>query len=272
MEEKELTIAMTGDIDTFETEDEDCLNRFFDVVESHQITCTIPITAKAVQDYPERARLILERGHEIAGHGDIHEPFHGPVEQQADRLRRMISMIEDSIGYTVVGFRSPFIDAGKNLFKALEIVGLKYDSTFKIFGYICKHIPYFRRHYFESRGYDTVKPLFRLAGRMYNWHKKTSPAPRRQGGVIEIPVIGDSDYSLIELPNGPQFPTHEAFKLSEVWWEHVEIIRERNDAVALQAHPGRMSPGYLEGLDSFCQKCRDNGIKFATLKEISQAY
>lgn len=268
--DKDFTLALTGDIDTFEGEDENCLNCYFDVVESHNITCTIPVTAEAVQNYPARAKLILERGHELAGHGDVHEEFLGPVELQVERLQRMIDMIEDCTGYTVEGFRSPFIDADENLFEALEIVGLKYDSTFKIFGFICKRLPYFKRHYLESKGYKIAKPFLKLAGRMYNSLKKTNHAPHRRGGIVEIPVIGDSDFSLIESEDGPKFPQGEAVKVGVIWWEHVDILRRSNNAVALQAHPGRVSPGYLEGLDYFCKKCRDNGIKFATLKEISR--
>ena len=160
MKTNNFTVAITGDIDTFETEDEICLSKFLSVLESFNIKCTIPVTADAVKNYPERAKYILQRGHEIAGHGDVHEPFYGSVDQQVERLKKMIGMIFEYTGYEVEGFRAPFIAADQNLFKALEIVGLKYDSTLKVFGYICKYIPYYRKQYFEGSGYKFLKPAF----------------------------------------------------------------------------------------------------------------
>lgn len=265
-----FTISITGDIDTFETEDEKCLSKFLDVLESHDIKCTIPATADAVKNYPERAKYILQRGHEIAGHGDVHDPFHGPVEHQTERLKKMIDMIFKYTGYKVEGFRAPFINADSNLFTALEEVGLKYDSTLKIFGYICKYIPYYRKHYFEGTGYKLLKPAFNTAGNLYNFINKRTPAPYKIGNVLEIPVIGDSDYTLIDAPRGPHYSKEEAPKVSRVWWEHVKRLRKRNKAVALQAHPGRVSPNYLDGLNHFCERCLESGITFLTLKEISQ--
>lgn len=269
MKEYTFTLAITGDIDTFEKEDESCLSPYLDVLESHDITCTLPVTAEAVRNYPDRAKYIIRRGHEIAGHGDVHEPFRGPMVQQAERLQNMIDTIHEYTGYKVEGFRAPFIDADSNLFKALETVGLKYDSTLKVFGYLCKYIPYYRKHYLEGKGYKHLEPAFHLAGKLYNAVNRRTRAPYKIGGVMEIPVIGDSDYTLIDSPGGPRWPKKDAFKIADVWWEHVELLRKDHNAAALQAHPGRMSPDYLEGLERFCKKCLESGIRFATLKEIS---
>lgn len=270
MKTNNFTIAITGDIDTFETEDEKCLSKFLDTLESHGITCTLPVTADAVKNYPERAKYILQRGHEIAGHGDVHEPFRGPVDRQVERLKKMIDKIFQYTGYKVEGFRAPFINADSNLFKALETVGLKYDSTLKVFGYICKYIPYYRKHYFEGTGYTLLKPAFNAAGGFYNFLNKRTHAPYKIGDVLEIPVIGDSDYTLIDAPRGPRFSKHEALKVAGVWWEHVKRLRKNHKAVALQAHPGRVSPDYLDGLNHFCEKCLESGITFLTLKEITE--
>ena len=270
MKTHSFTLAITGDIDVFEKEDENCLSKFLTVLESYNIKCTIPVTADAVKNYPERAKFILQRGHEITGHGDIHEPFCGPVDQQVERLKTMKGVIFEYTGYEVEGFRAPFISADLNLFRALEIVGLKYDSTLKVFGYICKYIPYYRKQYYNGSGYKFLKPAFNAAGTLYNFINKRTNAPYKIGKVLEIPLIGDSDYTLIDAPKGPQFSKQDAYKVGHIWWEHVKILKKNNRAVALQAHPGRMSPDYLDGLNYFCKKCLESKIIFQTLKGIAK--
>ena len=69
----QIIACITGDIDSGENEDIRCLTAYFDVLDKYNIKATIPVTAKAVEDYPERIEYILKRGHEIAGHGDIHQ-------------------------------------------------------------------------------------------------------------------------------------------------------------------------------------------------------
>lgn len=266
--EKVFTVSITGDIDTFDRENKSCLKEYFNVLDQYDIKCTIPVTAEAVRNYPNRANYIIERGHEISGHGDVHIPFLEDINTQIKRLDKMIDIINKYTGYRIQGFRSPYIEANRNLYSALKKVGLKYDSTKKIFGFVCKYIPYYNKKYIDGFGYKYLKSFFRLSGGFYNYINKRSNSPYLLKGITEIPVIGDSDYTLINKPRGPRYNKNESRKIANVWLEHVKILRKTTSAVAIQIHPGRVSPDYLESLDYFCNSCIKNGIKFATLINI----
>lgn len=86
---KAVSICITGDIDYFETETvEGCLSPLFRILKKYDVKMTLPITARAVKDFPERAQYVLEQGHEIAVHGDVHRPFYGTVEEQVERSKK----------------------------------------------------------------------------------------------------------------------------------------------------------------------------------------
>lgn len=269
MSKANMTVAITGDIDTFEREDEHCLSQYLGLLESHGIRCTLPVTADAVAQYPERARYIVGRGHEIAGHGDVHEPFKGPAAQQIKRMERMIDIIFQHTGVRVRGVRAPFVSFDANMFPAITATGLCYDSTCKVFGVMCKYIPYYRKHYTNGWGYGLMRPFLKALGYFYNVLNGRRNGPFLRDGAIEIPVIGDSDYTLIDSPHGPHYQKGNGLKVGEVWLEHVRALRGHQRAVALQAHPWRVTPNYLDDLDYFCTQCREMGITFATLGEIA---
>ena len=272
MKGKNFTVSITGDIDTFVNEDKLCLQEYFDVLDRYGIKCTIPVTAEAVQKFPDRANYIIERGHEIAGHGDTHTSFTGDLNTQVARLNRMIEMIYKYTGYRVQGFRSPYIKADRNLYPALKKVGLKYDSTQKIFGYICKYIPYYRKYYLDGVGYKYFRYFFRLAGKLYNSLNGSVRSPYSLSGITEIPVIGDSDYTLIHGSKGPNYKKKDAIKISDIWLEHINVLKKTTSAVAIQIHPGRVSYEYLESLNCLCKACRENGVEFSTLINIHNKF
>ena len=84
-----VTVCITGDIDDFKIETiEKCLEPYFKILQEYQVRMTIPITAKAVGDYPERAEFVLKQGHEVAIHGDVHQPFYGSIEEHTGRFEK----------------------------------------------------------------------------------------------------------------------------------------------------------------------------------------
>ena len=78
----DLEIALSGDIDDGREDLERCLRPLAEMLTTLDIPMTIPVVAEALQQHPRKIERLRDAGIEIAGHGDIHQPFVGPVGVQ----------------------------------------------------------------------------------------------------------------------------------------------------------------------------------------------
>jgi len=266
-----IKICITGDVDTGEKENIQRLKAYFNVLDKYNVKATFPVTARAVEDYPERIEYIVKRGHEIAGHGDVHKEFYGPVFKQVDRLKKMIKIINDILGVEVKGFRAPWYKHNKNTYIALSKVGLQYDSSQKRFEIAIKGIPYIEKRYTDLKYHNLIKPALIKIAQLYNFVLKRKRIPYYVAdGVLEIPVLGISDYFLIESLKGPRYTPENSIKIGEIWLENLKCLeRSGGGVLTLQAHPGRMSPDYVVALDYFIKNALKSGATFETLSSIA---
>lgn len=270
---KQVTVCITGDIDTGKRETVQRLKVYFDVLEKYGVKATIPVTAKAVEDYPERIEYIIKRGHEIAGHGDMHKEFYGSVFKQVERLKKMIKIINDVLDVEVKGFRAPWYKHDKNTYIALNKAGLKYDSSQKRFEIAFKGIPYIQKEYIDFKYYNLIKPVLVKIAQSYNLLLQRKRCPYHVAkGVLEIPVLGISDYSLIDAPKGPRYTPENSMKIGMFWLECLKCLEKRGGILVLQAHPGRMSPYYVGALEYFIKNALEKGVTFNTLESITSEF
>lgn len=139
-----IIVCITGDIDYFEAEDTNCLRAYFDILDKYQVKMTIPITAKAVKDYPDRAKFIVKNGHEVAVHGDVHQPFYGSVDDQINRLETAKKIFNAVLGFIPEGFRAPWLRHNKthiwHLVKQVSFMtAAKRDTNFPIKHHVKVH-------------------------------------------------------------------------------------------------------------------------------------
>lgn len=267
---KQVTVCITGDIDTGERETVQRLNAYFDVLENYGVKATIPVTTKAVEEYPERIEYIIKRGHEIAGHGDVHKEFYGSVFKQVERLKKMVNIINDILGVEVKGFRAPWYKHDKNTYIALSKAGLMYDSSQKRFEIAIKGIPYIQKRYVDFKYYNLIKPVLIKIAQSYNFVLKRKSFPYYVAeSVLEIPVLGISDYSLIDSPKGPGYTPENSMKIGMFWLECLKCLEKHGGILVVQAHPGRMSPGYVEALEYFIKHALGRGAIFKRLDTIA---
>ena len=165
----QVMACITGDIDSGAVEDIQCLTAYFDVLDKYNVKATIPVTAKAVEDYPERIEYIVKRGHEIAGHGDVHQGFYGSVPEQVKRLKKMINTINDILGVEVTGFRAPWYKHNRNTYIALSEVGLQYDSSQNRFEIAFKRIPRIEKEYMNPIIFSCVEKSFLIMLQKMLW-------------------------------------------------------------------------------------------------------
>jgi peptidoglycan/xylan/chitin deacetylase (PgdA/CDA1 family) len=88
--------------------------------------CVLGITAEF---YPEMIRDIVERGHEVFGHGMYHEPALAgrPFREQRHEMRRMVDSIQGACGVKVQGLGCPHHGmADADTLRAASDTGIEY--------------------------------------------------------------------------------------------------------------------------------------------------
>lgn len=264
-------VCISGDING-DLEQESILNDYFEILDKYNVKGTFPTSLEVVENYPDRIEYILRRGHEIAGHGDIHKIFYGSISEQAKRLRRMVDGIYNILGIEIKGFRAPWCKWDKNTHPALSKVGLKYDSSIKRVE-IMFRLPYIRRKNMDIAYYNYIKPFLRLSAQMYNVFKKSSRNPYFiASNLLEIPVLGYSDYYLISSLNGPRYTKLDVEKIGAVWLENLMCLNNIGGVVVINAHPAFFSPSYVEALNYFIKNALKNGATFMTLGSIATKF
>lgn len=223
-----LIVCITGDIDYFNIETIDCLDKYFLILNKYDIKAELFITGKAAENFPERVEYIIKHHHFIGGHGDVHEAFYGSEAIQTERLKDMIKIFADYFDLAIEGFRAPWYMHNNNTFQAIENAGLKYDCSKKRFEIAFKRIPFFQTRYMYTKAYPYAKPLLKCVGNLYNKIHNSPQIPYKiSSNVLEIPTLGISDYSLIGDPSGPQFLPRDSIKIANIWIECLIALKQR---------------------------------------------
>jgi peptidoglycan/xylan/chitin deacetylase (PgdA/CDA1 family) len=89
-------------------------------------TATFFLLGSQVRRYPEQARSLVEAGHEIAVHGDMHRShlFRTPLDVAAD-LRRAVAAIAEATGVRPRFFRPPYGVVTTGTLRAARQTGLQ---------------------------------------------------------------------------------------------------------------------------------------------------
>jgi peptidoglycan-N-acetylglucosamine deacetylase len=105
--------------------------RVLDLLERHDIPATFFLEGWNVRKYGDLAREIVRRGHEVAGHGWMHETWN---ELEPERERELVRLTTETIaevtGKAPRGWRAP---AGLTTTETIAVLydnGYSYDSSF----------------------------------------------------------------------------------------------------------------------------------------------
>lgn len=269
-----MIVCITGDIDYFDTESLECLDSYFSVLGTFNVTGTFFITAKAAEDYPERVEYILKHGHVVEGHGDVHVAFYDSVPVQTERMMQMKKTFSSLFDLDIEGFRAPFYQHNKNTYPAADRAGLQYDCSKKRFETAFKGIPFVQKRYMYTKTYPFTKPALKCIAAVYNAYCHSPRAPYRiTPNVVEFPTLGISDYTLIEDPRGPLFRPEDAEKIGTIWIDGLlSYMQGGGGVMTLQAHPGRLAPRYIDSLEYFIRNALNLGATFSTPREIRETY
>jgi len=112
---------------------ESALPRFLDLFDSYNIKATFFVVGKDLL-YPERLALLKEvarRGHEIANHTMTHREGFSflSYKEKLQEIEDAQNIIQEKLGITTRGFRTPSNDVDSDVLKILEKKGYAYDSS-----------------------------------------------------------------------------------------------------------------------------------------------
>ncbi|MFC1576679.1 polysaccharide deacetylase family protein, partial [Candidatus Omnitrophota bacterium] len=112
---------------------ESAMPRFLDLFDAHGIKATLFVVGRDLL-VPTRLKLLKkarERGHEIANHSMNHaEGFSFlPLDKKIKEIAEAERAIQDNLGVTPKGFRTPSNDVDVDVLKILEDRGYTYDSS-----------------------------------------------------------------------------------------------------------------------------------------------
>lgn len=104
--------------------------RLLKLLAKQEVRSTFFIPAHTLQTYPDACREIHDAGHEIALHGDRHEPVSGLTgEQERAVNEKAIDLIEKLTGSRPRGHRTPSFDFSQHTVEILRDLGISYDSS-----------------------------------------------------------------------------------------------------------------------------------------------
>ena len=107
------------------------IERVLDLLDRHEIPATFFAEGWNVSKYQGLAREIVDRGHEIAGHGWMHERWN-ELDRQTERdlIQRTTETISTAIGRQPAGWRAPSGLTTPWTVEQLKSAGYEYDSSF----------------------------------------------------------------------------------------------------------------------------------------------
>jgi len=104
--------------------------RILDVLDRQGVPATFFIPGHTARTFPDRVRDIVNAGHEVATHGDLHEtPVGLDPENEVAILERAEAALLEIAGKQPVGYRSPAWDLSPHTIGLLEQRGYVYDSS-----------------------------------------------------------------------------------------------------------------------------------------------
>lgn len=145
------------------------LPRILELLDRHEVTATFFVPGWDVERDPDLVRDVRDRGHEIAGHGYLHEDFSQlSVAAQEEILTRSESAFEQVLGLRPAGWRAPRGMMTADTRSILADRGYRYDSS-----YCDDDLPY---RVETAAGAKLIEiPVFETASDSHYYAKRRAP-------------------------------------------------------------------------------------------------
>lgn len=215
------------------------LDLVLETLDRHGIRTTFFVPTDVAEAQPGAVERIVAQRHEIAMHGDDHNPLRDRKRDgELAHLRKLKEKLEDISGTPVRGYRAPLYDVTEGTRSVLAEIGCTFSSNYM----------------------DSVHPYV---------------VESAEGRVAELPVhwmLDDGPHLLFASspPNHRQFLANS--QIAEMWTAELRAIHELGGATVFTLHPqlvGRPSRRAL--LDQIVAAAEEVGsVWFPTMGELAQ--
>jgi len=220
------------------------LPRILDLLDEHRVPATFFTPSWVLEQWPERGRAIIERGHEVAHHGHRHECYFDlTVAEQLEVLAHSQRVFQNVLGETAIGFRTPSGDWHPETTRLLVEHGFSYSSSMR----------------------DDDLPYRHLVG-------------GRPSELIEIPGHWDfDDYAYLAYQQRPAYPSGQdriaGYDTTLAnWCAEFDGVRAEGLCLTTLLHPKVSGkPGRILLLDELLRYLREPGdVWFGTCREVAE--
>jgi polysaccharide deacetylase family protein (PEP-CTERM system associated) len=106
-------------------------HELLDILGDVGVKSTCFVLGWVARRYPALVRRIVDEGHELASHTDLHKQLRSlPRREVADELTRSRDSLEQAAGTRVLGVRAPNFSISDEVLDAMAEAGYWYDSSF----------------------------------------------------------------------------------------------------------------------------------------------
>jgi peptidoglycan/xylan/chitin deacetylase (PgdA/CDA1 family) len=231
--------------------------RILEFLRSRELPSTWFIPGHTIESFPKACDQIVAGGHEVGLHGYAHENVEQlDKDREGEILDRAYTLAETLVGAPPKGNRTPSWSFSEHTVDLLIERGLLYDSSLMATDY---------RPYFSRRA-DHVPPDGPIV-----WATQTR--------LVQLPVSWSlDDYPALEYVRTTDWVMPGLRRPDEVfanWLDDIEYMtRDFQDGVCtLTFHPQVVGRGHrMLALEAFLDRLQSNGMQFAQLATVAQAF
>jgi peptidoglycan/xylan/chitin deacetylase (PgdA/CDA1 family) len=180
--------------------------RILDLLDKHRVKATFFIPGWIIEKYPDTAKEVHNRGHEIAYHGYLHE-FDPDLDYEKEKalMDKCESIIENITGKKPIGHRTPNGEMKPHTLQLIRDKGYTYSANMM----------------------DNDKPYF---------HKVDG----KEIPLVEFPsdwLYDDSSHYFFTLQNPPRRGIAPTSHVLEIWKDEFDGLYEEGGLLNLIMHP-----------------------------------
>jgi len=138
--DKEKAVIFSFDVETFtnarvnehkvKEEYEVFMPRLLEVLDSYNIKAQFFVCGKAMELYSESIYPIVQKNHNLGGHGYMHEKMTSLSEYtQKEIINKVKAIAKNFFDVDIISWRSPYLASNFGTYKALSESGLKLSSS-----------------------------------------------------------------------------------------------------------------------------------------------
>jgi peptidoglycan/xylan/chitin deacetylase (PgdA/CDA1 family) len=222
------------------------LLKILTILDKYHIKGTFFCTGNVAEHLPEYVRIIERKGHEIACHGLNHERL---TQLNFNKCQDSISgnkeILENICHNTeILGFRAPYLKPPKFLFKVLNNLGFKYDSSVKSYKELYRY--QLKNYKIQEFSPSNFSIFFRLPMSYYYLRKR----------IFEK--------SLVIL----YFHPWEAINMNDIIFNQSNLLNILKNMIFRPDRRVNTGDSFIEKLSNFINESISKNVKFVVLKQL----